>query len=172
MIRTFRGRFPKIHPTAFVHDSAEIIGRVEIKGRASLWPFAVLRGDVNRIVVGERTNIQDLCVVHCREKFPTVLGRGVTVGHRVVLHGARIGDGCLIGMGAIVMEAVVGPRSLVAAGSLVLAGMRIPPGSLVRGSPARVIRKLNASELRDLVQGERAYLRLAEAHRKTSRLVF
>jgi len=170
VIRSFRGRAPRIHPGSFVHDSCEIVGRVEVKRGASIWPLCVLRGDVARIVIGERTNVQDLCVIHGREGgFPTILGRGVTVGHRAVLHGARVGDGCLIGMGAVVMEAVIGSRCLVGAGSLVLAGMRIPPGSLAMGSPARVVRRLNRRELDSLRASERRYLNLAKLHRGASR---
>ena len=169
MIRAFRRSAPRIHPSAFVHDCAEIIGRVTVGQQASIWPFVVLRGDVDRIVVGDRSNIQDLSVVHSRERHPTLIGRGVTVGHRAVLHGARIGDGCLIGMGSVVMEAFVGPRCLVAAGSLLLAGMKIPAGRLVRGSPARVIRPLTPKELNSLKASEISYVKLMETYRDASK---
>lgn len=172
MIRSFDGKKPRIDATAFVHDSAEIIGAVRLGPGASAWPYVVLRGDVNRIDIGAGSNIQDLTVVHCREEFPTVVGKGVTVGHNVTLHGARVGDGCLIGMGAVVMECVVGRQSLIAAGAMVPKGLRIPPRSLVMGMPAKVVRALRPEELRSLKQSELSYRRLAAKHRKTSRVLF
>lgn len=172
MVRTFRGAAPRVHPAAWVHDSAELIGAVRIGREASIWPGAVLRGDVERIVVGEATNVQDLCVFHGRERRPVLLGRGITVGHRVVLHGCRVGDGSLIGMGSVVMEAEIGRECLVAAGSLVLAGMRFAPRSLVLGSPAHAARTLTAAELRGLRASARSYVQLARSHRRTSAPVF
>lgn len=168
MIRNLGEDSPRIDPTAYVHGSAEIIGRVEIGKSASVWPLCVLRGDVNRIVVGARSNVQDLTVIHGRAAFPTIIGEGVTVGHRVILHGARIGRGCLIGMGAIVMEAVIGESCLVAAGTLVLAGMKIPPKSLVLGAPAKVVRRLTAKELQSLKASAASYVDLANRHRNSS----
>lgn len=168
MIRALGKEAPKIDPAAFVHSTAELIGRVEIGAEASLWPYCVLRGDVNRIVIGARSNVQDLTVIHGREDHPTLVGKGVTVGHRVILHGARIGDGCLIGMGAIVMEAVIGPRCFIAAGTLVLAGMKIPAESLVMGAPAKIKRRLDSKELRSLIQSENSYVKLAQRHRRES----
>lgn len=172
MIRRLGSAVPKIHSKAFVHDSAELIGAVSVGASASVWPLAVLRGDVDRIVIGERSNIQDMTVVHCRKGRPCLVGRGVTVGHRVVLHGARVGDGCLIGMGSVILEADIGPRCLVAAGSLVLAGLKVPAGSLVYGAPAKVARRLRPRELRMLSVGESSYLRLSRLHRCRSRPVF
>ncbi len=172
MIRSFEGARPRIDPGAFVHDSSELVGAVAIAKGASIWPFCVLRGDVDRIRIGERSNVQDHTVIHCREGRPAVVGKDVTVGHRVVLHGCRIGDLCLIGMGAIVMEASIGRECLVAAGSLVLAGMKIPPKSLVMGSPARVVRKLKPDELAMLRSSAAGYVALASRHAKTSKVVF
>jgi len=172
MIRTFLKRAPRIHPSAFVHDSAEVIGAVELGPRASIWPLCVLRGDIEPIRIGPETNIQDLTLIHTRARFPAVIGRRVTVGHRAVLHGCRIGDGCLIGMGAVVLEAVVGAGSLIGAGATVLGGTRVPPGSLVLGTPAKVVRRLKPSESREIRRAVAGYLRLANGHRRTSRLVF
>ena len=172
MIRTFEAARPKIDAGAFVHDSAELVGAVAVAKGASIWPFCVLRGDVDRIEIGERSNIQDHTIVHCREGRPAIVGRDVTVGHRVVLHGCLIGDRCLIGMGAVVMEATVGRECLVAAGSLVLAGMKIPPKSLVLGSPARVVRRLKPAELAALRASAAGYVKLALRHAKTSTVVF
>ncbi|MBI4347998.1 MAG: gamma carbonic anhydrase family protein [Elusimicrobia bacterium] len=172
MIRSFEKSRPKIADGVFVHDTAEVIGAVSVAKGASLWPYCVLRGDVDRVVVGERSNIQDFTMIHCREGKPTVVGRGVTVGHHVTLHGCRIGDLCLIGMGSKVMEATIGRECLVAAGALVLAGLRIPPRSLVMGSPARVVRRLKPEELASLRRSADSYVRLAGRHARTSKVVF
>ena len=172
MIRTFSGRRPKIHPKAFVHDSAELIGKVTLGEDASVFPGCVLRGDIDEIKIGARTNIQDMTVIHTREGSPTIVGKGVTVGHRAILHGCKVGDQALIGMGAIVMEATIGARSLIGAGAVVMAGAKIPPGSLAVGTPARVIRKLTKAELRMLADSEKSYVLLSKKHRATSRVVF
>lgn len=171
MIRSFGSSRPKTDPSAFVHPAAEVIGRVRLGADSSVWPMAVLRGDVGDIIVGARSNIQDGAVVHCRERRPAVIGRGVTVGHAAVVHGARIGERCLIGMGATVMEAVVGKECLIGAGALVPPGMRIPPRRLVLGVPARVMRRLTAQELMSLKASEDSYVRLARRHRSSSRLL-
>jgi len=172
MIRTFAGRAPRIDKTAFIHDSAEIIGRVAIGPRASIWPMAVLRGDVDAVRIGEGSNVQDLVAVHCRKGFPAVVGKGVTVGHSAIVHGARIGDGCLIGMGAVVMECELGRECLVAAGAMVLSGLKAPARSLVMGFPARVVRRLKPRELAHIGESWRHYMALAEKHRKSSRVLF
>lgn len=172
MIRSFGAHAPRVHPSAFVHDSAEIIGRVAIGREASVWPMAVLRGDVDAVRVGERSNIQDGAVVHCREGLPAVIGRGVTVGHGAIVHGSRLGDLCLVGMGAIVMESVVGRECLIAAGAVVPKGLRIPPRSLVMGIPAKVHRPLTPEELRHLRESGRGYVELARRHGRSSRALF
>lgn len=172
MIRAFGGRSPKIHATAFIHDASEVIGRVSIAAKASVWPGSVLRGDVDAVFLGEASNLQDNCVVHCREGLPAVIGKGVTVGHGAIVHGARVGDLCLVGMGAIVMEAVIGRECVIGAGAMIPKGMRIPPRSLVLGMPAKVVRPLKPEELAMLRRSRDSYVRLAAAHRKTSRVVF
>lgn len=172
MKRSFQGRQPQVHPTAFVHDSAELIGKVFLAEGSSVWPGCVLRGDISDIRVGAGSNVQDLTVIHTREGHPTVVGRGVTVGHRAILHGCRVGDRTLVGMGAIVMEAVVGKECLIGAGALITAGMKIPAGSLVLGAPAKVVRKLRPEEKRMLARSERSYRALAKAHARTERAVF
>jgi len=171
MIRSFGGARPRVHPEAFLHETCEVIGRVRIGRRASVWPMAVLRGDVGTGSVGPRANIQDGAVVHCRENAPAVIGAGVTVGHRAIVHGARIGDRTLVGMGATVMEAVVGRECLIGAGAVVPAGARIPPRSLVLGIPAKVVRRLSAAEVRSLKASEDSYVALMNKHVKTSRPV-
>ena len=172
MIRSFDGARPKLHPTAFVHDSAEVIGRVALAEGSSVWPGCVLRGDIDSITIGAGSNVQDLTVIHTREGHPTIVGRGVTVGHRAILHGCRVGDLTLIGMGAIIMEASVGPRCLIGAGALITAGMKIPAESLVLGAPAKVVRKLKPAELRMLKASERSYRALAKSHVATEHAVF
>ena len=168
MIRSFGAHKPKIHDTAFVHDSAEVIGRVSLAAGVSVWPLCVLRGDVNRIAVGEDSNIQDLCVLHGDHDHPAVIGRGVTIGHGAVVHGCRIGDGCLIGMGARILGGVIGRESLVAAGAVVPPGLRVPPRSLVLGLPAKIARRLDREELRHMKRVASAYVRCAQAHRRGS----
>jgi carbonic anhydrase/acetyltransferase-like protein (isoleucine patch superfamily) len=152
MIRPFRGTHPQIHPTAFIEESAQIIGDVHIGEQSSVWFNAVVRGDVYYIRIGHRTNIQDGTVLHVTNgTHATILEDEVTVGHNVTLHGCHIERGCLIGMGSIVMDDVrVGAQSLIAAGSLLSPGTRIPPRSLVLGAPARVKRELTDEEVAGL----------------------
>ena len=148
MLRSHRAGFPRVASSAFVDESAQVIGDVEIGEDSSVWMNAVLRGDVNRIRIGDRTNIQDASVLHgMGETHATLLGDEVTVGHGAILHGCVVEDRCLIGMGAIVLNgAVVGAGSIVAAGTLVAEGTAIPPGSLVMGSPGRVRRATTGDE--------------------------
>lgn len=169
MIRAFGGNSPKIHPKAFVHDSAEVIGRVSLGPGASVWPMCVLRGDVDRISVGADTNIQDMTVVHTREGRPAVLGRRITVGHGAVIHGSVVGDDCIIGMGAVVMEARIGARSVVGAGAVVPGGMVVPPGSLVLGVPAKVVRKAGPGALKEIRASAADYKALSAKTKRTSR---
>ena len=163
MIKEFGGTRPCIHSSVFVADDAIVIGDVEIGEQASVWFGSILRGDVNFIRVGSRTNIQDATVIHVSSKdYPTVLEEEITVGHRVTLHGCHVESGCLIGIGSILLDgARIGRNSLVAAGSLVTPGTVIPAESLVMGSPARVKRPLTANELSDLDASWRNYVELA-----------
>jgi len=148
MLRAFRSVFPSIDPTAYVDISAQIIGDVHLGAESSVWMNVVVRGDVNRIRIGARTNIQDLTLVHVmRETHPTVIGDEVTVGHSAVVHGCTIEGRCLIGMGAKLLNGChIGTGSIVAAGALVPEGMVVPPGSMVMGIPAKVKRPLTAAE--------------------------
>ena len=152
MIRPFRGTYPQIHPTAFIEESAQVIGDVHVGERSSVWFNAVVRGDVYHIRIGDRTNVQDGTVIHVTNgRHATVLEDEVTVGHNVTLHGCHIGRGCLVGMGAVVMDEVrVGERSIIAAGALVSPGTIVPPRSLVLGVPARVRRPLTDEEVASL----------------------
>jgi len=152
MLRPYRGTMPHVHPTVYIDESAQVIGDVEIGEESSVWMTVVIRGDVHRIRVGRRTNVQDGAIVHVmRDTHPTTIGNDVTIGHRALLHGCTIEDRCLIGMGAIVLNgAHVGSLSIVAAGSLVTEGTIVPPRSLVMGSPSKVKRTLEDREIAEI----------------------
>ncbi len=169
MKRSFQESLPRIHPTAFVHPSAEVIGRVVLERESSLWPMVVLRGDIERIVIGPQSNVQDATVCHTSKGLPVLLGKGVTIGHGAIVHGAKIGDYSLVGMGAILLDGcVIGKECLVGAGALVTEGMRVPPRSVVLGLPGKIIRKIKPAELTLLHNRARDYVRYAGQHRKTS----
>lgn len=159
---------PRIHPTAFIEESAQIIGDVEIGEESSVWFNAVVRGDVFHIRIGDRTNIQDGTVVHVTNgTHATILEDEVTVGHNVTLHGCHIERGCLVGMGSIVMDDVrVGERSIVAAGALLSPGTRVPPRSLVMGVPARVRRELTGEEVAGLDRFWKNYVEYTRVYRE------
>jgi carbonic anhydrase/acetyltransferase-like protein (isoleucine patch superfamily) len=154
MLRPYRGVSPRVHSTTFIDDSAHVIGDVEIGEESGVWMCAVVRGDVNAIRVGRRSNIQDCAVVHAMTgTHPTHIGDGVTVGHGAVIHGCTIEDRCLIGIGAIVLNGSrIGAGSIVAAGTLITEGLQVPPRSLVMGSPGKVKRLLTHKEV-DEIQG-------------------
>ena len=148
-ILPYGGKAPRLAASAFLAEGSVVVGDVEIGDASSLWFGAIVRGDVNHVRIGARTNVQDLSVVHVTSRtHPTVIGDDVTVGHRAVLHGCTIRDRCLVGIGAIVLDgAVVGPDAMIGAGALVPPGMVVPPGTLVLGAPAKVKRPLTPDEL-------------------------
>src|SRR5258706_9623964 len=152
MLRPHRGVLPRVHPTAFIDDSAQVIGDVEIGEESSVWMCAVVRGDVHWIRIGRRSNIQDGTIIHAMTgTHPTSIGDNVTIGHAAVIHGCTIEDQCLIGMGAILLNgAQVGTGSIVAAGTLLVEGQKVPPRSLVMGSPGKVKRLLTQAEIADI----------------------
>jgi gamma-carbonic anhydrase len=162
MIRPFGDKEPVIDTTAFIADTALVIGDVKIGEDSSVWFGAVVRGDVNHIRIGARTNIQDMTMIHVSSRtHATILEDEITVGHRVTLHGCHVESRCLIGIGAILMDGVrVGNNSLVGAGSLLTPGTQIPPRSLVLGSPAKVKRELTDDELLFLDRSWRNYTEL------------
>jgi carbonic anhydrase/acetyltransferase-like protein (isoleucine patch superfamily) len=167
MIAAFDGRAPRIDPSAFVVSSATVIGDVVLGPESSVWFGAVVRGDIEAIRIGARTNVQDNATLHVvGGRFGTTLGDGITVGHNAVVHGCTIEDGALVGMGAVVLDgAVVGAESLIAAGALVAPGTRVPPRSLVLGSPARVLRTLTDDELERIRGSARNYVEYARRYR-------
>jgi carbonic anhydrase/acetyltransferase-like protein (isoleucine patch superfamily) len=157
----------KISPTAYVHPDAIVTGDVTLGERVSVWPTAVIRGDTDRITIGDDSNVQDGTVVHVDHGVPTVIGRRVAIGHRAIVHGATIADDCLIGMGAILLNNVrVGSGSIVAAGSVCPEGMEIPPNSLVLGVPGRVRRETTLQERERIRHTVDSYLKLQERYRE------
>jgi carbonic anhydrase/acetyltransferase-like protein (isoleucine patch superfamily) len=148
MIRDYLGKRPLVDASAWVADTADVIGDVEIGADSSVWFQTVIRGDVSYVRIGARTNIQDHCTIHVtRDACPTIIDDDVTLGHRVVVHGAEVKSGALIGIGAIVLDkCVIGEGALVGAMSLVAPGTVVPAGTLVMGQPARVVRDVRESE--------------------------
>jgi carbonic anhydrase/acetyltransferase-like protein (isoleucine patch superfamily) len=152
----------RIHPSAFIADGVHLIGDVRIAEDASVWFNSVLRGDINRIEIGERTNIQDCSVLHVTNELPCIVGNDVTVGHRAIVHGCTVGDCCLIGMGSIVLDnAKIGSHSLVAAGAVVLQNSVVPEGMLVAGVPAKIIRPLTDEEKQAMLESAHRYVAYA-----------
>lgn len=166
MIRPYKGKYPAIHPSVFVADGVQIIGDVRIGCDSSIWYNSVLRGDINAVIIGERTNIQDCSVLHVTGELAVRIGNDVTVGHRAIIHGCTVGDRCLIGMGAIILDnATIGAESLVAAGAVVLQNAVVPPGMLVAGVPAKVIRPLTPEEKDQLRISAHNYVQYAGGHK-------
>ncbi|MCL4794913.1 MAG: gamma carbonic anhydrase family protein [Bryobacteraceae bacterium] len=168
MIRPYKSIYPRIAASAYVDQAAQVIGDVTMGERASIWPSAVARGDVNRIEIGDDTNIQDGSVLHGElDQYPVIIGARVTVGHMACLHGCVVEDDCLIGIGAIVLNgARVGKGSVIAAGALVPEGMDIPPGSMVMGTPAKVRREVTEDEKRRFAENAQRYIRYRQDYRE------
>ena len=143
----FLRKQPKLGKQVYIASTGVVVGDVTLGAHSSVWYHTVLRGDINRIVVGHHTNIQDNAVLHLADDYPCILGNWVTVGHSAIVHACKVGDETLIGMGAVILDgAVIGKQSLIGAKALVTQGMKIPPGSLVLGAPAKVVRKLSPKE--------------------------
>jgi carbonic anhydrase/acetyltransferase-like protein (isoleucine patch superfamily) len=162
MLRPYRNVVPTIDPSAYVDESAQVIGDVVVGAESSIWMNVVVRGDVNHIRLGRQSNLQDGVIVHVNHEpsYPTLVGDRVTVGHGAILHGCVIEDRCLVGMGAILLNGVrVGSESIVAAGTLVPERTVIPPRSLVMGSPGKVRRPLREDELALILEGAANYVR-------------
>ena len=161
----FLTKEPTLADDVFIAPGATVVGDVRLGSRSSVWYGCVLRGDINFIQIGEGTNVQDGSIVHLDDDYPAVVGDYVTIGHAAVIHACIVEDECLIGMNATILDGtVVGRRSIVGAGSLVLQGMKIPPGSLVAGVPAKVKRTLSGEEQDALKPWAQKYIAVAAAH--------
>ena len=176
MTHTFKQWTPDVGDKSWIAPSADVIGNVTMGEECSIWFGCVVRGDVHYITIGDRTNIQDLSMVHVthykhedmNDGNPTVIGSDVTVGHRVMLHGCTIEDACLIGMSATILDgAVIGKESIVGAGALVTKNKVFPPRSLIMGSPAKVVRELSDEEVKELYASARRYVEFKEDYRVT-----
>ncbi len=167
MIYEFQNNKPALHDTIYVASGVCIIGRVEIEGYSSIWFNTVIRGDVNFIKIGRHTNIQDGSVIHVDTNYPTEIGDYVSAGHKVIIHGSKVGSGCLIGMGAVLLDgSVIGENTLIGANSLVREGQVIPAGVLAVGTPARVLRDLKPAEIKRFRLLAEGYSERAQIFRK------
>jgi len=161
-IETFDGISPDIHASAFIAASADVIGRVKIGEEASIWYNVTLRGDINEIVIGPKSNVQDNAVVHLADDFGAYIGELVTIGHSAIVHACTVKDEVLVGMGACILDgAVIGERSIIGANALVTGGTVIPPGSLVLGSPAKVVKTLDLKDQSGIKKWAEKYVRNA-----------
>ncbi|HIC10631.1 MAG TPA: gamma carbonic anhydrase family protein [Campylobacterales bacterium] len=176
MVMDYQNYSPKIGENSWIAPTASVIGDVTMGRDCSIWFGAVIRGDVHSIIIGDRTNIQDLSMVHTThhkgkerkmdDGNPTIIGNDVTIGHKVMLHGCTIEDGCLIGMSATILDgAVIGKESIVGAGALVTKGKKFPPRSLILGSPAKVVRELSDDEVAELYASAKRYVKFKDSYR-------
>lgn len=157
---------PRIHPSAHVASNATVIGEVSLGAEASVWYHAVLRGDINRIEIGPRSNIQDGAIVHVADEFPARVGELVTVGHAAVIHACMVDNEVLVGMGAIILDgAEIGARSIIGASALVPLGMKVPAGSLVLGAPGKIVRQLSRAEQAGIKRWAKKYVETAKRYR-------
>jgi gamma-carbonic anhydrase len=156
---------PSIHPSAFIAGNATVVGDVHLGEDSSVWYQSVLRGDINRIVIGRGSNIQDGAVVHLADEFGVEVGEFVTVGHKAILHACKVEDEVLVGMGAVILDgAEIGARSIIGAGALVTGGKKFPPGSMILGSPAKVVRSLTAEEQGSIRTWAERYVQLSREY--------
>lgn len=162
------GNAPQLADGAWVAESAEVIGKVELHKNANVWPKVVIRGDNDLIQIGEGSNVQDASILHTDPGYPLVLGKNVTVGHQVMLHGCTIGDGSLVGIGAVILNgAKIGKHCLVGAGALVTEGKEFPDGSMILGSPAKVVKTLAPDQIAGIKDIAERYVKNAQRYQKT-----
>jgi len=165
-ILEFNGKLPKIHPTCYVAPNATLIGDVTLRDESSVWPNAVIRGDVNKITIGARTSIQDNCVLHVTKENPTVIGDDVVMGHGAIAHACTVGNHVLIGMNAAILDgALIGDWVIIAAGAVVAEGIHVPSRTLVAGVPAAIIKKLDSTHLDRIKLGAEEYVHLSRKYR-------
>lgn len=160
---------PVVHPSCYVHPTAVIMGDVQVGENVSIWPCAVLRGDIASISIGANSNVQENACIHVNYGAPATIGKGVSVGHGAVVHGSKIGDNCLIGMNAVIMESEIGPNCVIGAGAVIPAGQSIPAGSLVMGVPAKIVRRLEEDEVNAVMKNARDYVASIEQYKKHCR---
>ena len=166
-LQKFLSKDPAISESAYIAEGAVVIGDTTIGKQSSIWPSCVVRADINSIVIGDRTNIQDGSILHLADDYGVSIGNDVTVGHGAIIHACEIEDECLIGMGSTIMDgAVIGRNSIIGAGALVTGGTRIPPGSLAMGSPAVVVRSLSEAEQSSIKKWAQKYVSVAAAHKR------
>ncbi|HQT41944.1 gamma carbonic anhydrase family protein [Polynucleobacter sp. es-EL-1] len=166
------GKSPQLAAGAWVAESAEVIGMVELHKNASVWPQVVVRGDNDHIQIGEGSNVQDASVLHTDPGFPLVIGKHVTVGHKVMLHGCQIGDGSLIGIGAVILNgAKIGKNCLVGAGALITEGKEFPDGSMILGTPAKVVKSLSPEQISGINDIAGRYVQNALRYQATLRKI-
>ncbi len=171
-IISFKGKTPKIDPTALVFETATIIGDVEIGAGSSIWPGVVIRGDLQPIRIGRNTNVQDNAVIHAPSHFeaPVTIGDSVSIGHCAMLHGCQVEDNSLIGINSVVLDKTrIGSWVLVGAGAVVPSNLTIPPKSLVLGVPGKVIRQLNDDDIKYMDNNAKSYMHLVEEYKKTNK---
>ena len=167
MIYDFEKNVPEVHPDAWVASNATIIGKVKLEKNSSIWFNAVLRGDIELITIGENSNIQDGSVLHTDPGYPLTLGKGVTVGHLVMLHGCQISDNSLIGIGSIILNnAKIGKNCIIGANTLITENKIIPDNSLVVGSPGRVLRKITDEEIKSIIENGQHYVKNSKKYKK------
>ena len=166
----FQGHSPKVHPSVFIADTARLIGQVTLAKGVSIWFGAVLRGDINRIMIGENTNVQDNCVLHVDHDAACRMGGGIITGHHAVVHACTVDDECLIGIGSVILsKARVGKHCIIGAGAVVKEGARVPPRSLVVGIPGKVVRTVTKTEIRYIRNWAERYRKLAAQYLKEGR---
>jgi len=166
-LQKYLSKDPIIPESAYIADGAVVIGDATLGDQSSIWPGCVVRADINSIVIGDRTNIQDGSILHLADDYGVSIGNDVTVGHGAIIHACQIEDECLIGMGATIMDgAVIGRNSIIGARALITGGTRIPPGSLAMGSPATVVRSLNEVEQASIKKWALKYVSVAAAHKR------
>ncbi|MBI9014530.1 MAG: gamma carbonic anhydrase family protein [Clostridiales bacterium] len=167
MILNYENNKPNIDKDCFIAETSTVIGKVTLGSESSVWYGAVLRGDVNAITIGDRTNVQDNATVHVASKFPTTIGDDVTIGHNAIVHGCTIGNRVLVGMGAIVLDgAIVEDDVIIGAGALIPPGKVIPSKSLVVGSPGKVVKTINEEAVEGLLESASIYVKEASLHKK------
>ena len=163
----YDGKKPRVHPSVFIADTARVIGKVTLQKGVSIWYGAVLRGDMNRITIGEKTNIQDNCVLHVDDDAPCRMGGGIVTGHHATVHACMVDDECLIGIHSVILsKAKIGKHSIIGASAVVREGAKIPPRSLVLGAPGKVVRTVTKEEIQYIREAAERYHRLAQEYLK------